>query len=124
MLKHSKLICFVATARPVVSKQFYGEILGLTLLEETPFAIVFEAKNTIVRIQKTDQVHAPPYTTLGWEVDNISETVRALSGSGVLFQQFDGLDQDEIGVWNIPDGAKVAWFKDPDGNLLSLTQID
>lgn len=122
MLKNSKLIGFVATSKPEISRQFYDELLGLTLLEESPFAIVFESKNTVIRIQKTDHVCPPPYTALGWEVENIMETVRTLSDKGVQFEKFGGMEQDDLGIWNIPGGAKVAWFKDPDGNLLSLTQ--
>lgn len=122
MLKNSKVVGFVATSNAKNSKHFYRECLGLTLVEETPFAIVFESNNAVIRVQKTDKVCPPPYTSLGWEVDNIDESVRTLSVSGVRFEHFDGLDQDELGVWGTPDGSRIAWFKDPDGNLLSLTQ--
>ena len=122
MLNDSKVVGFVATSKPEISKHFYQETLGLTLIEESPYAIVFESSNTVIRIQKTEQVCPPPYTSLGWEVENLTETVRILSDSGVLFVKYDGLDQDKLGIWNISGGAKVAWFKDPDGNLLSLTQ--
>lgn len=108
---------------PEVSKQFYTQILGLALLEETPFAIVCEAENTIIRIQKTEKVYPPPYTTFGWEVKHLAETVRTLSESGVQFENYEGLEQDDVGIWTTPGGASVAWFKDPDGNLLSLTQL-
>ncbi len=116
------MIGFVATASPEQAKQFYGERLGLALVEETPFAIVFESGNTVIRVQITKQVQPPPYTSLGWEVGNIAETASALSDTGMQFEQFEGLKQDTLGVWNSPDGSKVAWFRDPDGNLLSLTQ--
>lgn len=122
MLKDAKLVGFVATSMPEVSKKFYEECLGLNLVEETSFAIVFESNNTFIRIQKTGKAHPPPYTSLGWEVEDIGVTARALSDSGVQFEQFDGLEQDDLGVWNVPAGSKVAWFKDPDGNMLSLTE--
>ena len=122
MLKDSKLVGFVATSMPEVSKQFYEERLGLNLVEETSFAIVFESNNTFIRIQKTGKTHPPPYTSLGWEVEDIGVTARSLSDSGVQFEKFDGLEQDDLGVWNVPGGSKVAWFKDPDGNMLSLTE--
>ena len=123
LLENSRIIAFIATAVPDASKRFYNEILGLTLAEETPFAIVFETNNTVIRIQKTERVYPPPYTSLGWEVDSIAETVQTLSAMGVQFERYEGLEQDGLGVWNVPDGAKVAWFKDPDSNLLSLTQV-
>ena len=122
MLRNSTVVGFVATSMPELSKHFYNKVLGLTLLEESPFAIVFQANNTVIRVQKTEQAHPPPYTTLGWTVKNIAETVHALSAAGVQFEQYDGLEQDNTGLWNTPDGAAIAWFKDPDGNLLSLTQ--
>ena len=122
MLKNSKMVGFVATSRPEISKQFYEEILGLTLIEDTPFSIVFESGNATIRIQKTRQVRSPPNTSLGWEVANIELIVRALSDSGVRLEKFEGMEQDDLGVWSVPGGSRVAWFKDPDGNLLSLTQ--
>jgi catechol 2,3-dioxygenase-like lactoylglutathione lyase family enzyme len=122
MLKNSALIGFVATSKPDQAKAFYRDCLGLSLLDETPFAIVFESGQTQLRIQITDKVHAPPYTSLGWEVKNLSATVSALAGNGVTFELFDGLDQDDKGVWAAPGGARVVWLKDPDGNLLSITQ--
>jgi len=122
MLKNSRIVGFVATSMPEISKQFYSELLGLVLVEETPFAIVLESKNAVIRVQKTDHVCPPPYTSLGWEVEDITATVYSLSDSGLEFEQFEGLEQDDLGVWNVPGGSKVAWFKDPDGNLLSLTQ--
>lgn len=122
MLSNSRVVGFVATAMPEASKRFYAEVLGLTLVEDTPFAIVLASKNATIRVQKAGQVQPPPYTSLGWEVDDLVATARALAGSGVQFERFEGLEQDDSGIWNVPGGAKVAWFKDPDGNLLSLTQ--
>jgi len=69
-----------------------------------------------------EQVSPPPYTTLGWQVEDIGETARGLAAKGVSFERFPGLEQDDLGVWASPGGARVAWFKDPDANLLSLTQ--
>ncbi len=122
MLKEATLTGFVATSNAEQSRHFYGETLGLNLIEETPYAMVFKFSNTVIRVQKVQQVCAPPYTTLGWEVNNIAVSVSKLSDSGVLFERYEGLQQDDHGIWSIPGGASVAWFKDPDGNLLSLTQ--
>jgi catechol 2,3-dioxygenase-like lactoylglutathione lyase family enzyme len=122
-LKDSKMVGFLATSSPDISKLFYDEILDLTLIEETPFALVFESVNAVIRIQKTEEVFPPPYTTIGWEVENIEFTARALSESGVQFERYEGMNQDYLGVWDVPNGSKVAWFKDPDGNLLSITEV-
>lgn len=122
MRGESKLIAFSATANPAKSKIFYSEILGLKLLEESPFAIVFDANGTTLRVQKVESVNPPPYTVLGWEVPDIIATAQTLTDQGVVFERFDKLPQDKHGVWTTPDGAKIAWFKDTDGNTLSLTQ--
>jgi len=96
--------------------------LGLHLVEETPFAIVFDSNGTTLRIQKAENVVPAPYTLIGWEVENINETVSELSIRGVKFETYDQIQQDEAGIWDVPDGTKVAWFRDPDGNVLSLSQ--
>ncbi len=123
MLGTAKLVAFVATADPVKAKTFYGEVLELEKLEDSPFALVFDANGTIVRVQKVESVSPPPYTVLGWEVTDIATTVEGLIAKGVEFEHYDGLPQDELGIWATPDNAKVAWFKDPDRNTLSLTQL-
>lgn len=122
MLKNSKLVGFVATSKPEESKRFYRDCLGLTLIDDTPYALAFAAGDTVVRVQKTERAHPPPYTTLGWAVENISKTVNALTEAGVHFERFAQLEQDDLGVWSASATAKVAWFKDPDGNLLSVTE--
>ena len=123
MLSTSSIIAFAATKNPDRARQFYEDVLGLGLVADEPFALVFDANGTMLRIQKVEQVSPPPYTTLGWHVDDISETVRGLAAKGVTFERYPGLDQDELGVWTSPAGARVAWFKDPDENTLSLTHF-
>lgn len=122
MLKHSNLVAFSATANAEKSEKFYEDVLGLTKVENTPFAIVFETNGVTLRIQKVDSVAPLSYTALGWEVDDIVSTVKALVAKGVSFEQFESLPQDDLGIWTTPDGVKVAWFKDPDKNTLSITQ--
>ena len=123
MLGRHDIIGFVATADPARARRFYEEILGLRLVEETPFATVFDANGIMVRVTPVPD-HAPlPHTVLGWRVPDVAATAAALAGKGVAFERFAGLEQDAHGVWTSPDGNKVAWFKDPDGNLLSLTQF-
>jgi catechol 2,3-dioxygenase-like lactoylglutathione lyase family enzyme len=122
VLSASKLIGFVATSRPRESKRFYEETLGLSLIEDGPVALVFDACGTVLRLQKVKSISAPAYTVLGWEVTDIAHVVQRLSDQGVSFERYDGMPQDGFGIWTTPDGTKVAWFKDPDGNLLSFTQ--
>ena len=123
MVTGATVVAFVATERPEQSKAFYEEVLGLRLVADEQHAIVFDANGTMLRVQKAAEVTPHPYTSLGWEVDDIVATVSGLKERGVEFEIFGFLPQDEFGIWS-PDGAtKIAWFKDPDGNLLSLTQF-
>ena len=112
----------VATANAEAARQFYESVLGLALLEDTPFALVFDSNGTTLRIQKVQQLTRAPYTALGWAVRDIRSIVRALAAKGVAFQRYDGLGQDPLGIWRSPNGALVAWFRDPDGNTLSITE--
>jgi catechol 2,3-dioxygenase-like lactoylglutathione lyase family enzyme len=123
MLNTAKLICFAATTRPEEARKFYAGTLGLPLVEEGPFALVFDANGTMLRIQKVQQLAPASHTALGWEVSDIREAVRQLAERGVSVERFGGLEQDELGLWTTPDGSKVAWFKDPDGNTISLTEF-
>ncbi len=124
MLNASKLTAFVAALDPDQAKKFYRDTLGLTLLkEELPFALIFDAAGTMLRVTLVHQVAAAPYTILGWQVSDIAGAVKSLQRSGVHFERFPGMnDQHESAIWTAPGGAQVAWFKDPDGNLLSISQ--
>ena len=122
MLSSSKLICFVATQDPDAAKAFYRGVLGLRLVEDGPFALVFDANGTMLRVQKLQEHTPAKHTSLGWEVTDIRAEIAALTASGVRFQRYETLQQDESGVWHSPFGALVAWFQDPDGNTLSLAQ--
>jgi len=119
----SKVIGFVATQNPARALKFYAGALGLKLISDEPFAIVFDANGTMLRVQKVHELRPARHTVLGWEVSDIRARIQELAAKGVRFERFDGLAQDESGVWTTPSGAKVAWFKDPDGNTLSLTQF-
>jgi hypothetical protein len=87
------------------------------------FAIVFDANGVMLRVQKVQEHTPPPYTVLGWDVADIHACVKELAGRGVSCERYEWLEQDESGVWASPSGASIAWFKDPDGNTLSLTQF-
>jgi catechol 2,3-dioxygenase-like lactoylglutathione lyase family enzyme len=101
---------------------FYERVLGLEFVSDDEFAIVLDAHGTELRIQEVRSLAPQPHTLLGWSVSSISEVVTALRSRGVEFEKYAFLEQDVIGVWTAPSGAKIAWFKDPDGNLLSLTE--
>jgi catechol 2,3-dioxygenase-like lactoylglutathione lyase family enzyme len=122
-LSDQNMIGFVATSDPEQAKKFYRDTLGLPLLsEEMPFALVFDAHGTMLRVSVVARVVSAEYTVLGWQVPNIVQAVKALSQAGVWFERYAGMQQDELGIWASPGGASVAWFKDPDGNTLSISQ--
>ena len=125
MLTANDIMAFIATAQPDEALMFYRDRLGLRLAADTESALEFEAgeRPTLLRVQKVAAVTPAPFTVLGWKVPDIADEVDALSKRGIAFERFDGLDQDERGIWTAPGGARVAWFKDPDGNMLSLTQL-
>ena len=123
MLGSAKLTAVAATTDAARAKAFYGKTLGLRLVHEDQFALVFDANGTTLRIQLVRMLTPHPFTSLGWEVTDIETTVSALIDRSVAFEMFEGMGQDARGIWNSPSGARVAWFKDPDGNLLSVTQI-
>ena len=125
MLDECKVAAFVATSDPEKAKEFYGGALGLKLLSEDEYAVVFDANGTTLRIQKVKEVAPHQYTTLGWHVPDIESMVKRLSERGVHFERYDFFQgQDDLGIMTFPNGAKVAWFKDPDGNLLSFDNTD
>lgn len=123
MLNSETLIAFVATTQPEQAKQFYTKILGLQLVADEPYALVFDAHGTMLRLQKVQSFTPAPHTSLGWHVADMAHTVQSLRAKGVSFLRYPYFEQDEAGVWTAPGGAKVAWFKDPDENVLSLTEF-
>jgi len=123
MLEQYIVIPFLATTQPERARSFYCDLLGLSLEEESPFALVMKTANAKVRIQKVEKFTPLPFTALGWEIEDIKSTIQGLISRGVRFERFKGLDQDDFGIWVSPSGAQVCWFKDPDNNLLSLTQF-
>jgi catechol 2,3-dioxygenase-like lactoylglutathione lyase family enzyme len=123
MLGASDLVGFVAATDLARAGEFYGITLGLEVVEESPVARAFDAHGTPLRVTLVESFVPQGFTVLGWTVDDIQSTVRALGDRGVGFERFAGMDQDDLGVWTAPSGDLVAWFKDPDGNVLSLTQV-
>jgi catechol 2,3-dioxygenase-like lactoylglutathione lyase family enzyme len=113
---------FLATADAKRSRKFFEKVLGLKLVEDGPYALVFQVGPSMLRIQKVERVQPAPYTALGWAVRDIRKTVRELTAAGVKFRRYEGMEQDADDVWHSPGGAFVAWFQDPDGHILSVTQ--
>ena len=125
ILGASKLIAFVQITEWSRARAFYEDVLGLRLIEEEkPFALVFDANGIMLRVTPGGDHKPAPGTVLGWEVDSIERTVEQLTAAGVAFLRYPGLnDADPLGIWTSPSGARIAWFHDPDGNVLSLTQF-
>ena len=122
-LESAALIAFLAVSDLDRAERFYGRALGLALRDERPFALVTEVGGTQLRITAAATVAAAPHTVLGWAVSDLDATVDELSSRGVAFTRYDGMSQDDRGIWTSPNDARVAWFSDPDGNNLSLTQF-
>ena len=123
MLATSDVIAFASTTDLARARTFYEATLGLPVVDENAFACVFDAHGTMLRITAVGEVAPPGYTVLGWRVSDISATVTGLESQGVVFTRYDGMNQDAQGVWTTPNGDRVAWFTDPDGNVLSLTEF-
>ncbi|HEY2470964.1 MAG TPA: VOC family protein [Terracidiphilus sp.] len=125
ILGGSNLIAFAPTTDPAKARAFYEGQLGLRLVaDEKPFALVFDANGIMLRVTTVHELTPQQFTILGWRVPDIEGTVDRLSAAGVEFQRYKGMnDTDPRGIWNSPSGARVAWFKDPDGNVLGVTEF-
>lgn len=123
MLGSEKVIVFVPSTDLERSREFFTGILGLAVEEVTPFTCVLRTSDTMMRITKVDELRPQPFTVLGWAVPEIRQIVKDLAVRGVHFTRYKGMRQDDDGVWETPRGDLVAWFADPDGNTLSLTQF-
>lgn len=123
MLATSDVIAFASTTDLTRARSFYEATLGLPVVDENAYACVFDANGTMLRITAVAEVVRAGYTVLGWRVTDIGETVARLGSLGVTFARYDGMGQDAQGVWTTPNGDRIAWFADPDGNVLSLTEF-
>jgi catechol 2,3-dioxygenase-like lactoylglutathione lyase family enzyme len=122
VLAASKIIGFVPTKDSKKAREFYEGKLGFRFVSDDPFALVMRAGETMIRASKANDFVPAPYTVMGWEVTDIGAVVRWLSARGVVFEKYPFVEDKELGIWSAPSGDKVAWFKDPDGNVLSLSQ--
>jgi catechol 2,3-dioxygenase-like lactoylglutathione lyase family enzyme len=117
------IIGFVSIVDVSRARDFYRDTLGLQLvMEEPPFALVFNANGIMLRLGMARELPPAHGTVLGWQVPEITVTVRNLGQAGVRFVRYEGMAQDDLGIWTSPTGAKVAWFKDPDRNILSVSE--
>jgi len=122
MLGSTNIIAFVPIKDSEKARAFYEGVLGLQFVKDDGFAMVLEANGIMIRAAKMKDFTPAQFTVLGWQVSDIENMVRALGKKGVHFEIFGFFKQDELGIWTAPTGDKVAWFKDPDGNILSVSQ--
>ena len=120
MLEDADQVAFVGVSDLEAAQQFYGDLLGLELVDARPYALVHETPQSRLRITLVDEVRTAPYTVLGWVVADLEGEIDRLVEAGVTFTRYGGMEQDVRGIWAAPSGARVAWFHDPDGNNLSL----
>lgn len=122
MVFEGTMMGFIPTKDAERARQFYEGVLGMRFVSDDQFALVMETGGAPVRIVRAGEFNPQPFTVMGWEVRRIGEVVSKLVAAGVEMQQFGLPGQGEDGVWAAPDGSKVAWFKDPDGNVLSVSE--
>ncbi len=122
MLASSKIVGFVPTRDSKQARGFYEGKLGFKFVSDDQFALVVKAGETMIRIAKAPNFTPAAYTVMGWEVQDIEKIVNWLTARGVVFEKYPFIQDQELGIWSTPDGSKVAWFKDPDGNVLSVSE--
>src|SRR5215472_4343782 len=120
MLRTANIVAFIATVDSSKARTFYEDVLGLRVISDDAISTVYDANGVELRMQKVKALTPQPHTALGWSVSSIHDSLKALASRGTVFEKYPYLQQDNDGIWSSPSGAKVAWFKDPDGNLLSL----
>ncbi|MGD0190540.1 MAG: VOC family protein [Rhizomicrobium sp.] len=122
MLETAKIAAFVSTRDRATARTFYGQTLGLQLVHEDDYAVVFDSNGVSLRVSVVKDLVPQKFTVLGWNVSDIEATAKAMIAKGIAFERVPGLEQDTLGIWTPAPGVKVAWFKDPDGNWLSIAQ--
>ena len=123
MLGDQPLVVFIPVKSMDAAESFYVDVLGLHVNDRSPFAVVMDAGGTTLRLAQVKDFQPQPFTVAGWRVRDINASIDDLASKGVHFIRYEGMDQDEMGVWSTPNGDHVAWFSDPDGNVLSLTSF-
>lgn len=123
MLADQPAIAFLPSTDLGRSRRFFADTLGLRVEQDTPFACVLRAGQTMLRVTKVADLTAQPFTVFGWQVPDLEAATKELTQVGVDLLRFDGMDQDDAGIWTAPGGDRIAWFKDPDGNVLSVAEL-
>ena len=123
MLGGQRLMAFIPVSDLPMATSFYSDVLGLSVTEDSPYAVVLDAGGTMLRLTPVESLRPQPFTIAGWQVSDLEASIDVLAARGVHFLRFDGLDQDAAGIWSTPGGDRIAWFADPDGNTLSLTHF-
>ena len=122
MITEGEVMGFIPTVDADRAREFYEGVLGLDFVSDDPFAMVVRSRGTYIRVAKLKEFTPAPYTILGWRVKDVESEVKTLTAKGVIFNRYPSLAQSELGVWTAPGGSKIAWFLDPDGNALSISQ--
>jgi catechol 2,3-dioxygenase-like lactoylglutathione lyase family enzyme len=123
MLSHFPIVGFIPITNPERARKFYCDVLKLEFIEDEPYAVVVNANGITVRLVKMEKSEPADFTVMGWEVPDVAATVQDLIGAGIAIERYSFIEQDAHGIWSAPDGrARLAWFKDPDGNVLSVSQ--
>jgi catechol 2,3-dioxygenase-like lactoylglutathione lyase family enzyme len=118
----NQVVTFLLTQNPDAATTFYRDTLGLSYLHDDGYALVFDMNGVMLRISKVPKFAPAKHTVLGWATSDINLVLAGLVEKGVSFEHYPNMGQDEHGVCTFPGGDKVAWFKDPDGNVLSISQ--
>jgi catechol 2,3-dioxygenase-like lactoylglutathione lyase family enzyme len=122
MLREASFTGFLGAADLPRARAFFEGVLGLPVVSVDAFALVLRAPNGVIRVTQVERAASAPYTVLGWDVPDIEEAARALAARGLAFTRYPGMAQDELGIWTAPSGSRIAWFRDPDDNVLSIAQ--
>jgi catechol 2,3-dioxygenase-like lactoylglutathione lyase family enzyme len=123
MIEGNRLMTFVPVSNAEKARNFYRDTLGLRLISEDSFALVFDVEGVTLRATLVSGFTPQPFTVLGWQVRDARALAKAMAAGGIALERFSGMSQDEDGLWKSPGGALIGWFKDPDGNVLSITQF-
>ena len=123
MLGNADLAAFIPTTNAERALHFYRDTLGLDLVDDDGFGLVFKAHQATLRVVRVERLAPASYTVVGWRVPDLETVLLQLAAKGIQFERFPGMEQDALGAWTAPGGARIAWFKDPDGNTLSLAQL-
>lgn len=123
MLSSAKATSFLVVSDAEKARHFYRDLLGLPLVADEPHELIFDSNGLLLHVMPVPEPAIAPHTVFGWQVTDIRAEVDELVAKGITFERYDFMEQDERAICTFPDGDQFAWFKDPDGNTLSLAQL-